>query len=116
MYQFSIPMQMLFITLGLAYKEKGDYANAHQDFESAKRSKEIKEADFYVASGLAYSLGKQYDKGIADFLHALQLDPVNQDALNNLGVYYDEAGKPDSAMIYLKKAMGVESEISQDVL
>ncbi len=78
-----------FYHLGLAYKEKGDFLSAIKNLEAARKNKTWTEADFYVASGIAYGGAKQYDKAVADLNKASEIDPKSSEALNNLGLYYN---------------------------
>lgn len=99
--------------LGLAYKEIGDPKKAVPAFETAKGYKNFKEADFYIASGLAYGQAGQYDKALADFRIALAKDSDNPETYNNMGLYFTEKGVIDSAMIYLDKAIAMKKDFHQ---
>lgn len=99
--------------LGIAYKEKNNIPAAISSFEKARSFKNFKEVDFYISSGLAYGLGKQYDKAIADFTTAISIDPYNGEAYNNKGLYFTESEKIDSAMICFDKAISLKKDFYQ---
>ncbi len=99
--------------LGIAYKEKNNIPAAIASFEKARSFKNFKDADFYISSGLAYGLGKQYDKAIADFTTAIGIDPANGEAFNNKGLYFTESGRIDSALIYFDKAILLKKDFYQ---
>jgi protein O-mannosyl-transferase len=101
--------------LGIAYKEKNNAPLAIAAFDKAREYKTFKEADFYISSGLAYGLGKQYQKAIADFTKALEIDAENPETYNNKGLYFTEAGVLDSAHIYLDEAIGRKPDFYQAV-
>lgn len=95
--------------LGLAYKEKNDFANAVKNFEAAMRSKNFTGADFFIAAGVAYGKNKQYDKSIETLRKAAEFDADNAEIYNNMGVYFDEWRKGDSAISVLQKAIQLDS-------
>ncbi|HEX5001668.1 MAG TPA: tetratricopeptide repeat protein [Bacteroidia bacterium] len=99
--------------LGLAYKEKNNPVKSIAAFETARKYKTFKDADFYIASGLAYGMGKQYGKALADFTVAISKDPANAEAYNNKGLYFTEQGTTDSAFIYLNKAIEMKKDFYQ---
>jgi tetratricopeptide (TPR) repeat protein len=96
-----------FYHLGLAYKEKGDFPNAIKNLEAARKNKTWTDADFYVACGISYGGAKQYDKAIADLKKAIEIDPRSSDALNNLGLYYNEKGDIENTIKSLNKSIEV---------
>jgi len=99
--------------LGLAYKEKNNPSKSIAAFETARKYKTFKDADFFIASGLAYGMGKQYDKALEDFTVAISKDPSNAEAYNNKGLYFTEQGTTDSAFIYLNKAIEMKKDFYQ---
>jgi protein O-mannosyl-transferase len=102
-----------FYHLGLAYKEKGDFVNAVKNLEAARKNKTWTEADFYVASGIAYGSSKQYDKAIADLKKAIEIDPKSYDAINNLGLYYSEMGDIPNAIKSLNKSIEINPKFDK---
>ncbi len=96
--------------LGLAYTEKGDGLNAVKAFESAKQSKHWDEAEFFVSSGLASGMARQYDNAFADFAKAISMNDTVKEAYNNWGMYLNEAGKANEAMEKLNKAIKLDPE------
>lgn len=102
-----------FYHLGLAYKEKKDYNNAIKNFEQARKNKVFKEADFFVASGIAYGGAGKLDQAIADLLKAVELNPQAHDAYNNLGLYYNDKGEDEKAIASLRKAIEIKPEFEK---
>ncbi len=102
-----------FYHLGLAYKEKEDFQNAVKNLEAARKNKTWTEADFYVASGIAYGGTKQYDKAITDLKKAIGIDPKSYDAINNLGLYYSEAGDIPNAIKSLNESIKVNPKFDK---
>ncbi len=99
-----------FYHLGLAYTEKGDVQNAARCFDAAKQSKKWNDAQFFVSSGLAYGLAKQFDKAFSDFTLAVSLDPGVKEAWNNWGLCLSDAGNPAEAMTKLDKAIALDPQ------
>jgi tetratricopeptide (TPR) repeat protein len=99
--------------LGMAYKEKDNYPAAVAAFEKARTYKSFSDVDFFISSGLAYGMSKQYDKALADFNKALEIDPKNPEAYNNKGLYLSEMGRPDSALTFLDEAIRLKPEFYQ---
>jgi tetratricopeptide (TPR) repeat protein len=94
--------------LGIAYKEKKNFAAAVKAFEQARSFKEFKEADFYISAGLAYGEMKMFDLAIADFTKAILIDPANAEAYNNKGLYLFEKGVADSSVFYFDQAISLK--------
>jgi tetratricopeptide (TPR) repeat protein len=99
-----------FYHLGIAYKEKGDYAKSIAAFESAKRSKTWQAADFYISSALSYGAAGRYDEAIRDLHRATELSAPTGEMYNNLGMFHTEAGHADSAIYFLEKAKTLNPE------
>jgi len=99
--------------LGMAYKEKGDGANAVRAFEVAKQQKNWTDAEFFNSSGLAYNLTKQYDKAIVDFRKAIELNPKLGEAYNNLGLTYCDAGMLNESMQTLNDAIKIDPKMDK---
>lgn len=99
--------------LGIAYKEAEDPANAIRSFEKSRAYKPFKDADAYIASALAYGMSAQYQKAIADLNAALELDPVSTEALNNLGLYYNDVNETEKSIIVLQKAITLKPDFSK---
>lgn len=94
--------------LGIAYKERGDAANAVKAFETARGYKPFTEASRLVSAGVAYGMNKQYDKAISDLKAATQMDPGDADAWNNYGLYLSESGKINESLEALTKSISLK--------
>ncbi len=90
--------------LGIAYKEKGDFQRAVDNFEAARRSKSFNKPEFFVSLGISYGSLGQYGKAIAELEQAVRIDPESFDAWNNLGIYYTDNNQPVKAVEVLEKA------------
>ena len=99
--------------LGMAYKEKGDGANAVRAFDNAKSQKDWKDAEFFNSSGLAYNETRQYDKAIVDFNKAIALNPKLEEAYNNLGLTYCDAGMLDESVKTLNEAIRLNPKMDK---
>jgi tetratricopeptide (TPR) repeat protein len=99
--------------LGLAYKELGNGTEAVRAFETARSQKTFDKPEFYIASGIAYGMTKDFDNAIADLRHASSLDPQNAEAFNNMGLYYSDKGVPDSSLIALNEAIRLNPEFPE---
>lgn len=99
--------------LGLAYKEMGNGPEAVRAFETARSQKSFDKPDFFIASGIAYGMTKDYEKAIADLKRAAVLDPDNAEAFNNMGLYYADKGVPDSSMMALNEALRLKPEFPE---
>jgi tetratricopeptide (TPR) repeat protein len=63
-----------------------------------------RDADFYVDKGLSQLNAGQTDAAIASWQHALELDPRNALAANNIGDAYMVKKQPDTALQWFLKA------------
>lgn len=99
--------------LGIAYKERKNFPAAVNAFEKARSFKKFTDADFFIASGLAYGETKKYDLAIADFTTAISINPSNPEAYNNKGLYLFESGKADSSIFYFDKAIALKPDFYQ---
>jgi len=59
----------------------------------------------YALLGAAYYFDKQTERAVAEFTRALQLDPKNVDALNDLGVVYLDRGNGGEALKWFNAAI-----------
>jgi tetratricopeptide (TPR) repeat protein len=66
-------------------------------------------AEAYRSRGVAYAKRREYDRAIADYDKAIDLDPKNAKAYYQRGYVYDIMGEHDRAMADYNKAMGLLS-------
>ncbi len=99
--------------LGIAYKEVKDPVNAIRCFEKSRSYKPFKDAESYIAVGLAYGSANQYDKAIEDLNKAITLDPNSSEAYNNLGLYYNDKGNTNESLNALQKAINLKPDFSK---
>ncbi len=62
-------------------------------------------AEAYCGRGIAYAKRREYDRAIADYDKAIDLDPKNAKALYQRGYVYDIKGERDRAMADYNQAM-----------
>lgn len=99
--------------LGIAYKETNDAVNAIRCFEKSRSYKPFKDAESYIAVGLAYGMVNQFDKAIEDLNRAIALDPNSSEAYNNLGLYYNDKGNTKESLDALQKAVSLKPDFSK---
>ena len=58
-----------------------------------QKQSESRDADFYFNRGIASINKAQYDRPIADFNKAIEIDPKYARAYNNRGIAYDNKGQ-----------------------
>ncbi len=78
--------------------------------QSGKETSKLAEA--YCNRGVAYAKRREYDRAIADYDKAIDLDPKNAKAYYQRGYVYDIRGEHDRAMADYNKAMGLLSKRS----
>jgi tetratricopeptide (TPR) repeat protein len=104
------------IRLGVAYESRGELDAAVEQYERA--AKELPVAHLYL--GNVYFLRKEPEKAEKHYLEALERDPENADAMNNLAwLYYTERKNLHAAAQLARDALALEpskSEIYQDTL
>jgi tetratricopeptide (TPR) repeat protein len=59
----------------------------------------------YYRRGLAYASKKEYDRAIADYTRAIELDPKNLSAYNDRGVAYTSKGDYERAIADVTRAV-----------
>lgn len=97
--EFALPYN----NLGYIYLESGQYDRAEANFQKALSLK----ADYFepiMNMAIINTFRKEYDKAIALYKRALILNPQNADLLHNYANTLFEAGKPEEASEYMKKA------------
>jgi tetratricopeptide (TPR) repeat protein len=62
-------------------------------------------AEYYVYRGQAYSTSSRWDKALADYTKAIELDPKVAQAWRNRGCAYARQGQTDKAIADFSKAM-----------
>lgn len=95
----------VYISLGSAFYEKGDYGNALTVYRSAL---EIAPENARIHCNLAYLLwGKGYlDEAIKEYETSIRIDPEYDIAYNNIGVIYlDDLGRVKEAIEMFEKAV-----------
>ncbi len=93
-----------FKIVGLDYVLLGDYPDAIRWLErSVAEAPNQAEAAYYL--GRAYYVQNVFEKAIAAFKQALNLDPSYLKAENNLGLAFEATNQPDKAEIAYRKAI-----------
>lgn len=82
---------------GVAYRNKGNYSQAIEDFDKAIRLKpDVAEA--FNNRGVAYDYKGDYERAIQDYDQVIKLRPDYAAAFNNRGLVYHEKGEYDRAI------------------
>ena len=99
----------LYINRATSYRKLGMFDQAVADFTTSLK-KDSNDYQPYLDRGVLFTdnLGK-FDLGIEDFKSYLKHRNDNKDVLYNLGVAYYKKGTYDSSMVYLKKALKIDS-------
>ena len=88
-----------------------DLPKALQHHQALLKAAENPNHPFYLSSyvqiGRLYDLMGDRDQAIANYSHALRIDPNYFSALNNLAYLYSEQGKLDDALLYAEKARDI---------
>ena len=86
----------VFNNRGIAYRNKGEYDRAFQDFNQAiKLNPQF--AFAFNSRGIAYQSKGQYDCAIEDYDQAIKLNPQFAFAFNSRGLAYQNKGRYDRA-------------------
>jgi tetratricopeptide (TPR) repeat protein len=99
----------LYINRAVSYKKMGQFDLSLADLNKAiEKSSEDK--DPFLERGIMYTDHfNKYDLGIADFKVFLKEHPNHRDATYNLGVAYYKKQSYDTALIFLNKAISLDS-------
>jgi len=104
------------LNLGVAYERKGEFDQAIREYQSA--AKKLPIAFLYL--GNAYFLKNQWKEAEGCYRKAIEKDPKNADAYNNLAwVYYTRGENLDEAEALAQKALELDpskSSIYKDTL
>jgi tetratricopeptide (TPR) repeat protein len=93
---------------GYAYKKRGDYDRAIQDFNEAIQLNPNFERAYYDR-GNAYIDKEDYDRAIQEFDEAIRLNPNNANNYNNRGVAYKRKGDYGRAIQDYNQAIRLNS-------
>lgn len=90
------------------YELKSAYQMA---IEEATKQLEIADnAYYYIERGLLYMDNFNFEEALADYRKALESEPENIYALNNIGYVYQAQGKFEEALEYYKKSISLMDE------
>jgi tetratricopeptide (TPR) repeat protein len=99
----------IYYNRGNAYRDKGQYDRAIQDYDEAIRL-DPKYADAFNNRGYTYNAKGQYDRAIKDFDEAIRLNPHLVAAFVNRGYSYDFEGQRDRALQDFDVAIRLDPE------
>jgi len=102
-------------TRGVAYRERGDYDRAIQDFEAAIKLKPDM-AGAYSGRGIVYQLKGDHRRAIQDFDQALKLNPRLAIALKNRGRAHFFLGQFAEAAADLRQGLTFDSSSTYNVI
>jgi Tfp pilus assembly protein PilF len=95
------------LTLSYIYAKKGEYVLALKVYTEAIEAG-ARDARLYLGRGTLYLRLKMPKEAKGDYLKAIELDPTNGAALNNLGWLYMEEGLMDKAVAYAGAALDAD--------
>lgn len=98
--------------LMLAYHETGDDQSAVRNWERAYAMRKNAKEEFFTAAALSYGSLKEYNKAIGILKAGAAMYPSSKNIYNNLGLYLMDVNQTDSSIIYLQKAIQVDSAFS----
>jgi Flp pilus assembly protein TadD len=93
-------------SLGVAYKNRGEYGLARQAFETALRLKPDY-AEPHNNLGSLHEAEKDLTAAIAGYRRATELDSSYLVARNNLGAALGASGQPDSALAWFRSVLRI---------
>lgn len=104
------------INLGVTYERKGEFEAAIKEYEAASRKNPLA----YLYTGNVYFTLKNYEKAEEYYKRAIEEDPQNSDAYNNLAWLYYTIGKDlEEAERLVKRAIELnpsKSALYEDTL
>lgn len=90
------------VNLGVAYEKRGEFEAAIKEYEMAANSTPIA----YLYLGNVYLVMKDYERAEEHYKRAIEEDPKNADAYNNLAwLYYVKGERLDEAEILVLRAL-----------
>src|SRR5258706_3874031 len=95
--------------LMMAYREWGDYQKAGFNWERAYAMNKNPKEEFLTAAALSYGSLKEYDKALAILRIAMEKYPSSKNLYNKKGLYLIELNLTNSSIIYLEKAVHLDS-------
>lgn len=96
------------VALGNLYSEEfKEYAKALECFRNARTSKTEAEPEYHNFLGIAFGQLKQYDSAFKEFNKAIELNPKDFNAHNNLGNYKVAVNLYDEALQHFTKAIAL---------
>lgn len=95
-----------YLKRGLAYADKGTYAQAVADYTRAI-ALDPQNDNAYFSRGFAYYKQGEYERAIADYTWAIVLNPQDAASYYNRGLAYDEIGDYDHAIADYTRAIAL---------
>ena len=96
---------------GTEQMQRGDLAEAVGTFtEIIKRKPDFAEA--WNKRATAYYLAGEFEKSLADCDEVMKRNPVHFGALSGYGLIYLQLGKPEDALLYFERALGVNPNLA----
>ena len=78
-----------------------------------QKPSESEDANLYYNRGHAYGEKGQYDREIADYTRAIEIDPMFAKAYNNRGVAYGKKTQYDQAIADFNKAIEIDPKFAK---
>lgn len=96
------------------YELKSSYREAIA--EATKQLELVQSAYYYIERGLLYMDNFNFDQAIADYRKALELEPNNIYAYNNIGYVYQAKGDFEEALTYFEKSISLMTKDEHTLL
>jgi tetratricopeptide (TPR) repeat protein/4-amino-4-deoxy-L-arabinose transferase-like glycosyltransferase len=100
------PLAATWQSIASARKAQGDYEDAEEALREAIRLAPL-DASILNDLGILYAETDQLEKAIGRFLEAVKLDPFYFDAMRNLAVGLESAGRDQESTYYYEKAVAL---------
>lgn len=104
-----------YLTRAISYWKLGNYAQAVVDSNKAimLEPDSPRQASAYNIRGIAFLSDSKYEKAVADFSRAVELDPRYVEAYYNRGITYKAQGIKDRALADLNRFIGLTSDMER---
>ena len=102
----------VYVNIGHAYGEKGEYDKEIEDDNEALRL-DVRNADAYAVRGRAYGAKGDYDKMIADETEAVHIDPTCAKVFTLRGWAYGSKGEHDKEIADYTEAIRLDPKYAE---
>jgi tetratricopeptide (TPR) repeat protein len=101
-----------YINRGHALEKRGLKERARADYDKVAGMERSKKVNEWFSQGMQYFQKKEYDKALAAYSRAIELQPDLVQAYANRGAVYNRLGKYDRAIADFDKAVALDKDNS----